>query len=231
LEPSVTTEPTYDDWRRGLEQPVYFARRFLEVEPHAGQQAWLNGSTGRENVLVTGNRWGKSFVSAVKLIHAAIYRIRSLKYDECRRYRTVVASITQPQANLVFSQVLRLVRQSPILSPLVSDLVWTPFPTLTFGNGATIEARTTQNRGEYLLGNDYDLFIFDEVAFETSPEYVVEEGWPTGKDGSIWCPRRTGRTGSTVAPAKSCRVVDRDTSSRATAAITRMCQVSISTNG
>ena len=87
----------------------------------------------------------------------------------------MVASITQPQANLVFSQVLRLVRQSPILSPLVSDLVWTPFPTLTFGNGATIEARTTQNRGEYLLGNDYDLFIFDEVAFETAPEYVVEE--------------------------------------------------------
>ena len=42
-------------------------------------------------------------------------------------------------------------------------------------NGSIIEARSTQNRGEYLLGNDYDLFIFDEVAFETDPEYVVEE--------------------------------------------------------
>jgi len=46
---------------------------------------------------------------------------------------------------------------------------------LDLGNGATIESRTTQNRGEYLLGNDFDLFIFDEVAFETDPEYVVEE--------------------------------------------------------
>jgi hypothetical protein len=46
---------------------------------------------------------------------------------------------------------------------------------MTFGNGAVVEARSTQNRGEYLLGHDYDLFIFDEVAFESDPEYVVEE--------------------------------------------------------
>jgi hypothetical protein len=175
LDSALDLSPAYDDWRRGLEDPEFFARRFLEIELHPGQQAWLRGSIKRENVLVTGNRWGKSFVSAVKLIHAAIYRVRPLNYDGCSRYRAVVASITQPQANLVFSQVLRLVRQSPIISPLTIDLNWTPFPTLTFGNGATIEARTTQNRGEYLLGNDYDLFIFDEVAFETSPEYVVEE--------------------------------------------------------
>jgi len=175
LDAVVISTPTYDDWRRGLEDPTFFARQFLEVELHPGQQAWLSASTRRENVLVTGNRWGKSFVSAVKLIHGAIYRARPLKYDDTQRYRAVVASITQPQANLVFSQVLRLLRQSPLVSSLMSDLIWTPFPCLTFGNGATIEARTTQNRGEYLLGNDYDLFIYDEVAFETSPEYVVEE--------------------------------------------------------
>ncbi|MEW5795782.1 MAG: terminase family protein [Candidatus Zixiibacteriota bacterium] len=175
MESAVDPTPSYDDWRRGLEEPVYFAERFLDVALHPGQKEWLTRSTTRENVLVTGNRWGKSFVSAVKLIYNALYRIRPLEFDSGGRYRAVVASITQNQANLVFSQALRLLRQAPILSPLISDLVWTPYPTLTFGNGATIESRSTQNRGEHLLGNDYDLFIFDEVAFETAPEYVVEE--------------------------------------------------------
>lgn len=126
-------------------------------------------------MLATGNRWGKSFVSAVKIVHHAIYRPRKLKFDASGRYRIVTASITQEQANIVFNQAVRLVRQSPLLEPLVSSIVKTPYPRLEFGNGATIEARSTQNRGEYLLGHDYDLFIFDEVAFETDPEYVVEE--------------------------------------------------------
>jgi len=124
---------------------------------------------------VTGNRWGKSFASAVKLLWNAVYRIRPLKYDRSGRYRAVVASITQNQANIVFGQAVRLARQSEIIAPLIENIVWTPFPALTFGNEASIEARSTQNRGEYLLGNDYDLFIFDEVAFESCPEYVVEE--------------------------------------------------------
>lgn len=46
---------------------------------------------------------------------------------------------------------------------------------MVFGNGAVITARTTQHRGQYLLGNDYDLFCFDEAAFEADPEYVVND--------------------------------------------------------
>jgi hypothetical protein len=155
--------------------PAFFAKRFLNVTLHEGQRRWLEKSVMPENVLVTGNRWGKSFVAAVKLIQHAIYRPRKLCYDKAGRYRAVVASITQDQANLVFTQMLRLVRQSPVIEQLLYSVTRTPFPTATFGNGATVEARSTQNRGEYLLGNDYDLFVFDEVAFETDPEYVVEE--------------------------------------------------------
>lgn len=142
---------------------------------HAGQQRWLSGSTERENVLVTGNRWGKSFVSAVKLLHHAIYRPRDRRFDRSGRYRAVTASITQDQANIIFDTAVRLARESAWLEPLIHSITRTPFPRLRFGNGAMIEARSTQNRGEYLLGNDYDLFVFDEVAFETDPEYVVEE--------------------------------------------------------
>jgi len=164
-----------DDWRRGLADPAFFSRRILGVEPHDGQRAWLNGSWRPENLLVTGNRWGKSFASAIKLIHHAVYRLRRPAFEDCPQYRAVVASITQDQANIVFNHVLRLIRRAPVIEALVDEQVRTPFPRITFGNGATIEARSTQNRGEYLLGNDYDLFVFDEVAFETDPEYVVEE--------------------------------------------------------
>ena len=171
----IESVPVYEDWRRGLLDASYFAERFLGVRLHRGQRRWLDRSTARENLLVTGNRWGKSFVTAVKLIRNALYRIRPLRFDQSGRYRAVVASITQSQANIVFGQVVRLIRQSETVAPLLGSLVWTPFPKLEFGNGATIEARSTQNRGEHLLGNDYDLFVFDEVAFETAPEYVVEE--------------------------------------------------------
>jgi hypothetical protein len=171
----LTASPTLDHWRQGIQDPAAFARLCLGVELHEGQRKWLTNATRRENVLVTGNRWGKSFATAVRLIHHAVYRLRPLRYDSCGRYRAAVASITQDQANIVFHQVIRLIHQSPCLLPLVESITWTPYPRLTLENGATIEARTTQNRGEHLLGNDYDLFIFDEVAFETCPEYVVEE--------------------------------------------------------
>jgi hypothetical protein len=171
----IAAGPTFEDWRRGLVDPSFFAERFLGVTLHDGQRKWLEGSLCRENVLVTGNRWGKSFVTAVKLVHHAIYRPRALVYDRCGRYRAVVASITQDQANIVFHQVVRLVKSSQLVDGMTDSLTWSPHPRLLFGNNASIEARTTQNRGEYLLGNDYDLFVFDEVAFETCPEYVVEE--------------------------------------------------------
>ncbi len=147
----------------------------MDVTLHDGQRKWLENSHYRENVLATGNRWGKSFVSAVKIVHHALYRPRKLRFDGCGKYRIVTASITQEQANIVFNQAVRLMRQSELLEPLISSIVKTPYPRLEFGNGAVIESRSTQNRGEYLLGHDYDLFIFDEVAFETDPEYVVEE--------------------------------------------------------
>lgn len=172
---SLIEEVPAADWRRGFLDPVHFARCVLGVDLHEGQKLWLANSWSRENLLVTGNRWGKSFVSAVKLIHHAIYQIRPAAWHNCPHYRAVVASITQDQANLVFNQVVRLVRRAPVIEALVAERTRTPFPKITFDNGATIEARSTQNRGEYLLGNDFDLFIFDEVAFETDPEYVVEE--------------------------------------------------------
>jgi len=158
-----------------MHDPVYFAESGLGITPHKGQARWLRRSNRRENLLVTGNRWGKSFVSALKILHRALFRLRPLRFDSSPVYRIAAASITQDQAEIVFGTVVRLIRETPWLNELVKSFRVSPYPRMEFGNGAVVEARSTQNRGEYLLGQDYDLFIFDEVAFETDPEYVVEE--------------------------------------------------------
>ncbi len=124
---------------------------------------------------MTGNRWGKSFASAIKIIHHAIFRIRDTKYDFSGRYRIVTASITLDQARIIFDTVLRILNGSCRVEGLVRKVTATPYPRILLGTGALIEARSTQRRGEYLLGNDYDFFIFDEVAFEDEAEYVVNE--------------------------------------------------------
>lgn len=170
-----TFEPGWVSWRKALHDPVYFARKVLGIHPHPGQAAWLAGSTRAENLLVTGNRWGKSYVQAIKLLHRAIFKIRPLKYDGDGRYTIVAASITQDQANIVFHTAARFVRGNTVLSALVTSIKRTPYPEMVFGNGAVLTARTTQNRGTYLLGNDYDLFSFDEAAFETDPEYLIND--------------------------------------------------------
>lgn len=166
---------TEDEWRRACADPGYFARRLLNITPHRGQSRWLRNSDRPQNLLVTGNRWGKSVVSAIKALHRALFQIRNPAFDKRGRYRVICASITQDQAGIIFNEALRLARQSPFVEPLIQEISRSPFPRLMFGNGSVIEARSTQNRGEYLLGNDYDYFIFDEAAFETHAEYVVEE--------------------------------------------------------
>lgn len=147
----------------------------MDIEPHPGQVKWLNNSTCHENLLVTGNRWGKSFACAIKIIHHALFRNRDLKYDKCGKYHIVTASITLDQAKIIFNTVLRILNSTCRIEGLVRKVLQTPYPRLTLGNGTIIEARSTQRRGEYLLGNDYDYFIFDEVAFEDEAEYIVNE--------------------------------------------------------
>ena len=162
-------------WRQSVTDPAVFCREILEFEPHEGQQRWLKNSTRPQNLLVTGNRWGKSRIQAAKFLHRAIFRIRNRRYDHINRYRAMNISITQDQASIIFNNILARIRGTKLIELLVDNITHTPFPTLVFGNGAEITARTSQNRGEYILGNDYDYINFDEVAFELHPEYVVEE--------------------------------------------------------
>jgi len=162
-------------WRKCIFDPVLFAREFLETEPHPGQIRWLKNSIKSENALHTGNRWGKSLVQAIKILHRCIFKIRKLKYNTALKYEAVNASITQDQANIVFDKATRLIKGKKGIELLIKDIKFTPFPHIIFGNGSVFWARSTQRRGEYLLGHDFDYFNFDEVAFEPHPDYVVNQ--------------------------------------------------------
>ncbi len=124
---------------------------------------------------MTGNRWGKSFAQAIKIIHHAVFRVRDVKYDTCGKYHIATACITLDQARIIFNTVVRILNSTCCIDGLIKKYTVTPYPRLILDNGAIIDARSTQRRGEYLLGNDYDFFVYDEVAFDPEAEYVVNE--------------------------------------------------------
>lgn len=161
-------------WRKALHDPVFFAREYLNFLPHAGQTRWLENSTGRENALITGNRWGKSDIQAVKLIHRCLFQIRSIKYDKPNHYRAMNVSITIDQAQIIFNKIIGLLEHNKKIKALVGKIKSTPYSMVVFRNGSELSARTSANRGEYLLGQDYDYVNFDEIAYEPQPEAVVE---------------------------------------------------------
>ncbi|MCP4633505.1 MAG: hypothetical protein GY855_11310 [candidate division Zixibacteria bacterium] len=161
-------------WKKAFGDPVVFAREFLEIEPHPSQIKWLRNSTKKENLLVTGNRWGKSTVQAIKLLHRCLFKIREKKWDSVNHYSAVNVSITQDQASIVFNKARALIEGKLRIEPFVSETRKSPFPTIVFINGAVFQSRSSQNRGEYLLGNDYDYINFDEVAFDVNASYVVD---------------------------------------------------------
>jgi len=162
-------------WRKALTDPAFFAQEFLEIEPHEGQIRWLHNSVKPENLLHTGNRWGKSLVQAIKILHRCIFRVRNTHYDQSGKYAAVICSITQDQAKIIFNNVLRLIKGKPLLEMLINCVRWSPYPRLYFGNKAVLSCRSTQRKGEYILGQDYDYCCFDEAAFEPEFDYVVNE--------------------------------------------------------
>ena len=128
-------------WRLAVTDPVFFAREFLEIEPHEGQIRWLKNSTKPENLLHTGNRWGKSLAQAIKILHRCIFKVRNTAYDICGKYNAVNCSITLDQANIIFNNVQRLIKGNPLMEMLVNCVRYTPYPRIYFGNGAVFSCR------------------------------------------------------------------------------------------
>jgi hypothetical protein len=151
--------------------PIAFCRNVLKLDPHEGQQKWLQSARRDENALTTGNRWGKSHIAAATMIYYCAYR---LTWDRAMRqkmdasytpFHAINVSITADQAKLVWFKAQAML-QNPLANWLVKDVKMTPFPRIIFVNGAILEARSTAGNGERLLGNVYDVANWDEAAYE-----------------------------------------------------------------
>lgn len=157
--------------------PVAFCREVLDLEPHVGQQTWLEKSTNRENALTTGNRYGKSHIAAAKAIIKCAYRIgwtpeQRARYAKAHEnYHAINVSYSADQSKLVWYKAHGML-QSPKAQWLVRDVKLTPFPRIEFINGAIFEARSTGGNGARLLGNSYDHVNWDEAALEKKFELI-----------------------------------------------------------
>jgi hypothetical protein len=194
----VIVRPTFQEmYERGRIAPHLFAQDFLGVECHIGQIAWLmraNWDEGakhwlvkkpyaKEGALAASNRWGKTFINSVKLLHRAFYRIRPDDYrfdpvtGRIRDYKCVSVAMSLDQAMLSFNYAYGLATNSKMFRRFVVDQVGTPFPRMTIGVNhgkeseqwrADIWARSTAKRAKYLLGHNFNYISWDEAAFDAA---------------------------------------------------------------
>lgn len=187
--------------RRGYDNPVFFAQDFLDFEPHAGQVAWLLRTgdphvkeelripkpNATESTLHAANRWGKTQVIGVRLLHRAFYQIRpdEYKFDSAGRLKPYVAvnvALSLDQAMIGWNYALALAMNSPRFSRFVLDQQGTPFPKLIIGNQGVgqgkihseVWARSTAKGARFLLGKTFNFLTWDECAFEPDGAEILD---------------------------------------------------------
>lgn len=171
---------------KGFDDPIFFCRYFCGIEPfpgldknnnpteETGQIGWLRKSTKPENILSTGNRWGKSLITACKHLWMMMYKKRSNReFNSIREYRTVNIAITIEQAKIVWEEAARLMIMRPQLSwALAKSPTRKPFPLIALSDGQTFTCRSTDQPAN-LWGPWYDYASYDEAACEKKPETTL----------------------------------------------------------
>lgn len=174
-----------DKYNRGKRDPVYFVKEFIGITSHPGQKEWLRELIARERALACGNRWGKSFVSAARLVWRAFYQIREPRFKlnekgKINDYYCVNICHSLDQSKIVWDYALKMVVESPILSPLLLDAPkHNPFPEFKLGSNikgneaiSYVWARSTARKAQYLLGHNYNFINWDEIAFDPDAEDI-----------------------------------------------------------
>lgn len=145
---------------------VLFARTFLPKKPHPGQVTWLRNSNQMINVLVPGNRWGKSTVIAMKHIWKCVFKVGMTPAERLsgEAYETISVAQSADQAEIVFREAKNLLF-SRGLRPLVKAFRSSPFPHIIFTNGAIMHCRSAHDDGKYIDGHRYRYLSIDEAGW------------------------------------------------------------------
>lgn len=168
----MTTETAPERRRRIIalcrDDPVLFANIFLPKKPHKGQIRWLQNSHQAINVLVPGNRWGKSTVIAMKHIWKCVFKVgmTHAQRSSGESYETISVAQSADQAEIVFKEAKRLLSTKG-LRPLVKAFRSSPFPHIVFTNGAVMHCRSAHDDGKYIDGHRYWYLSIDEAGWIT----------------------------------------------------------------
>lgn len=161
-------------WARMSRDSVLFLNVLSPKKPHPGQVTWLRGSAEAINVLVPGNRWGKSTVIAMKHIWHCVFKV-GLTPEERQKgesYETISVAMSADQAEIVFKEAKRLL-QSKALRPLVKTFRSSPFPHIVFTNGSIMHCRSSHDDGKYIDGHRYRYLSIDEAGWITNLRHLM----------------------------------------------------------
>jgi hypothetical protein len=191
-------------WRRVAKDPALFADHFLWSGPHPGQRTWLRNSVSSFNVLVPGNRWGKTFVIAMKHIHHNIFKtgLPPMTSTQWLRepYQTVSTAPSFDQAGLVYKAARQLM-STDAMKPLIKSYRATPFPQVEFWNGSIMHVRSLHDDARYIDGHGYRYLSVDEAGWIPNLRKLVDSvlimrlagggdidliGTPKGKNDLYW---------------------------------------------
>ncbi len=134
-----------------------FACAWLGWEPHEGQCRWMSAPEVPTAVLVTGRRWGKDEVEAVRTLHRAVFSPGS---------RQLFASVTLDQARIPWDRCVEFIYSQPLLEALLKkDPQGSPFPLIRFRHGSIITARSTSREGVYIRGHKHHRVVVTEADY------------------------------------------------------------------
>jgi hypothetical protein len=153
---------------------VLFAQTFLPKKPHPGQIVWLRNSHEAINVLVPGNRWGKSTVIAMKHIWKCVMKV-GMSYEDRAKgeaYETISVAMSADQAEIVFKEAKNLL-QHKSLRPLVKAFRSSPFPHIVFTNGSVMHCRSAHDDGKYIDGHRYHYLSIDEAGWISNLRHLM----------------------------------------------------------
>ncbi len=165
-----------DDIDKGRDDPVYFSTHLLGITPHKKQAEWLRESNEKINILVPGNRFGKTLITAVKHIWKLFYKqgIPSGNIDKWTRaqYRTVNLSPHSQQMKQCFDYILQILEGNVRVGDKYNDckigyfiksFSKQPHLAITFINGSVFTARpTAADKGDSIQGSSYNYGSYDE---------------------------------------------------------------------
>lgn len=165
-------------FRRAKRDPVLFVDTLLptktrvrvdgEWKRHVGQRKWLREAFAPINVLVPGNRFGKSTVTAMRHMWFAAtkFQPRGVNLIETaeKPYQTISLAYSSEQAKIVFEMV-RSIALSETFSPLVADIKESPYPVVTLINGSKVNVRSAHDGGKYVDGFEYRYISLDEAGY------------------------------------------------------------------